>query len=1035
MARRDEIGAVAAAFAELWEMQRTSDRELQRINDDLSATVAERTRHLEREIAERRASEETARRNEVKYRSLLDASPDMIYTHVEGRVDFVNEAGVAMMRAPNAVAIVGRPVTDLLDPDDRKRTLDRINGTDAKSPLWVMDHRRMRFDGTVFIAETRALPFLDDGRRAGLVVVRDITKRKKIEEAARDRSNLLEKIALLGSHFFEETDRGSVFQAMLAAALELTDSDYGCVGEVRYDRANERSLKTRAMTPRPGDEAGERILKIRDPESLFGRTMWSGKPVLASDSGAVARLGTPPAGEPDLKTFMSLPIHDGKELIGVLAVANRSGGYTQQLAAFLEPFCAACGSIIAALRERRARERAERAAARHAEEARKASERLVQAVEALPEGFVLYDAEDRLVLCNETYRDIYRPSAPAIVPGATFVEILRYGLDRQQYADAVGREEDWLRTRIDKHLKPGETIEQKLDDGRWLRIVESRTDNGDIVGFRVDITALKQRKAELQTARLEAEQANRSKSEFLATMSHEVRTPMNGVMGTLGLLLDTPLDDEQRRLALTAKQSADGLLAIINDILDYSKLEAGRIELETLSFSPSAELANVHSLLFGPASEKGLVLTTGVPPDLPDWVAGDPTRLRQVLFNLIGNAIKFTRSGGVHIAVSQRQLDADAVELRFAVSDTGIGISADVQANLFTRFTQADSSTTRRFGGTGLGLAICKQLVELMGGEIGLASTPGEGSTFWFTLRCDRTEAPEFVDVRKPPTAAPARQLRLLVAEDNPVNQMVVTALLEKQGHVVEVAGNGLEALDAVTARPYDAVFMDIQMPEMDGTTATACIRALDGPAARTPIIALTANAMAGDREKYLAAGMDDYVSKPIQPRLLFAALTRATGRHGDNCDGDGDDATPPGEISTAACTAANDAATALRDQPRMAVAADTSPYDTGRLDELRSLASAEVVERLLDRMPEDARGSLRDIQAALTEGDLDAAQAAAHKLKGSAGNLGLNEVAALAAVIDGSKPGQQPIEATVDALAAAIDRLETWHAGTRRTA
>jgi signal transduction histidine kinase/CheY-like chemotaxis protein len=374
-----------------------------------------------------------------------------------------------------------------------------------------------------------------------------------------------------------------------------------------------------------------------------------------------------------------------------------------------------------------------------------------------------------------------------------------------------------------------------------------------------------------------AQAASVAKSNFLATMSHEIRTPMNGVMGTVELLLDTDLTTTQRTLLRTAQNSADELLTIINDILDYSKLESGRIDLESTPFSPGQVIDGVISLLNRQATLKGIKLTADIAPGTPAWVLGDPTRLRQVLVNLCGNAIKFTPSGEVKLTVTHRVRDGAMVELRFAVSDTGIGIPLAARAKLFTRFTQADSSTTRKFGGSGLGLAISKQLVELMGGAIRVDSTEGEGSTFRFTIQGRIADAPHDLDIGRHdrPIVAPTRRLRILVAEDNATNQMLAKAMIAKLGHTVDIVASGREAVAAVQARPYDLVLMDVQMPDMDGPMATQKIRALDGPVARIPIIALTANAMLGDRESYLADGMNDYLSKPLSSRALAGALAR----------------------------------------------------------------------------------------------------------------------------------------------------------------
>ena len=381
---------------------------------------------------------------------------------------------------------------------------------------------------------------------------------------------------------------------------------------------------------------------------------------------------------------------------------------------------------------------------------------------------------------------------------------------------------------------------------------------------------------ELTRLSREAEAAERAMGAFLATMSHEMRTPMNGVIGLTSLLLDTPLTSEQHRYVQAVRSSADTLLAVVNDVLDYSKLEAGRIELESLDFNLANCIASVTTLLESSSAAKGLSLSTAIAPGTPKRLIGDVSRLRQILFNLVGNAIKFTEKGGVTIDVSVTQRAPDTVTLRFAVRDTGIGIPPGAQADLFTRFTQADRTIARKYGGTGLGLAICRQLCALMGGMVGVESAVGQGSTFWFDLPfrpAGEAETPSTT----PAAPASVQPLRILVAEDNRTNQLVVTAALGKHGHKIDVVANGLEAVEAVQRVPYDVVLMDDQMPEMDGVEATKVIRALGTHAATIPIIALTGNVLSEDKARYMAAGMTEHVAKPIDFKLLQDVIARAT--------------------------------------------------------------------------------------------------------------------------------------------------------------
>jgi PAS domain S-box-containing protein len=498
-----------------------------------------------------------------------------------------------------------------------------------------------------------------------------------------------------------------------------------------------------------------------------------------------------------------------------------------------------------------------------------------------------------------------------------------------------------------------------------------------------DVTAQREIEASLRRAKEAADHANRMKSEFLTTMSHEIRTPMNGVLGALALVEGPNLNADQRQMIDIANRSGAALLQIIDDILDLSKLEAGKIKVESTDFNTRKTFDDVMERLRPTAVGRTLTLSCKVDAAVPETLRADVRRIRQVLVNLIGNALKFTDHGGVivHVSLEDEGRSESARCLRFEVIDTGIGIPADVLPNLFRRFTQADGSTTRRFGGAGLGLAISRELVTVMGGRIGARSDDGKGSVFWFTVPCQMGGGMSgpWAEARSPSNGVIARSapraLRVLVAEDNEINRDIVVTMLERTGHQVVAVDDGAQAVLAVETQRFDLVLMDVQMPVMDGVAATRRIRTMPGEAARVPIVALTGNAMSGHQAEYLDAGMNACLSKPIVTADLFTLLSTLAFPFPSNpVEPPDSSASPEGEL-----------------------------LDGRHATSLRRAVGEEAWARATATFANAARQSVADIRMAVN-GDAATLPRLAHTLKGTAANIGALRLSRLAALLETSE-------------------------------
>jgi signal transduction histidine kinase/CheY-like chemotaxis protein/HPt (histidine-containing phosphotransfer) domain-containing protein len=624
-----------------------------------------------------------------------------------------------------------------------------------------------------------------------------------------------------------------------------------------------------------------------------------------------------------------------------------------------------------------------------------------------------------------------------------------YGRDILSYQRQSGEFDDpAFPTNVATLIGGGDSIgippvyERQRPNGTILEVRSTAAPDGRTVRTYTDITERKRNEIALAKARDTAEAASRARSEFLAMMSHEIRTPMNAVLGLTESLLESKLTDEQRKSAQAIQEASDGLLNILNDILDLSKLDAGKLEFEQLPFSLEAVIDNTKSIVGLRAAEKGLALRVEIDPDLPKALIGDPNRLRQIVLNLVSNAVKFTHAGEIVISARCVARDAAHATLLVAVRDTGIGIPPDRVGRLFTDFVQADASIHRQYGGTGLGLAICKRLVDQMGGVISVESIPGRGTRFSFQVALTLADIADLEQRGTPDTTIGlsellvrlGRPLRILVAEDNATNQLVVTQMLREFAVDLRIANDGAEAVAVATHGDFDAVFMDLRMPRMDGLEAARAIRALAGPRGAVPIVALTANAFADDIKACREAGMNDFVAKPIRKQILIATLAKIAAqaltpaRHGAAAFAAA--TTPSAPVSTPAApasaplaAASAPAAPASVPAPPALAPADVL-VDRSMLKELCDEIGEEGTRAILDVFLKETCDRLALLETLSAGADRGPIEVEAHTLKGAAGAVGFARVSERAKALEVAARAGAPNDyaAQVAAIRAAFD-------------
>ncbi|WP_169977137.1 PAS domain S-box protein [Tautonia rosea] len=817
---------------------------------------------------------------EARQTAIVQSALDCIITiDHEGRVLEFNPAAERTFGYARQ-EVLGQSLSELIVPPAlRQAHRDGLKRFLATGQGRVLGRRveidAMRSDGSIFPIELAINVVPQTGNPVFTAYGRDITERHRFEKDLKESNGLLESIRrILSRYIASDWQSNDVFAETLETILEFSGSQYGFIGEVLSD-GSQPYLKTHAITDISWDEDSRRFfqehapngLEFRNLKSLFGRVITEGLPVISNEPDKDPRRGGLPPGHPALESFLGLPVLRAGELVGMIGIANRPGGYDETLVERLQPLVSTYAGLIEAYRVDLRRRRAE------------ASLRLTQ--------FSIDRAGDSVFWLDRSGGFLYVNDQACKSLGYSREELLGMSVfDIMPPTEASHFRKGW-----DVHWEDLRNLgsftfrsTQARKDGSEFPVeltVNYLASEGKEINctFARDVTAHERAAIELRKARDAAEEASRAKSEFLANMSHEVRTPMAAVLGFGDMLLAPGLPPAERDRALQGIRSNGAhLLQIIDDILDLSKIEAGKFELSLIPTDPRQVVHEVHSLLRGRASEKQIVLQAEIVEPLPTRIRTDPVRLRQILVNFTSNAIKFTPSGqkvGIRLFVDSST--QNQTTLCYEVTDEGIGMDRRQLARLFRPFEQVDSTASRRHGGTGLGLSISKHLAEALGGRIEVQSDPGRGSQFMVRFPIPAITSSDFTgpheDDSPLPTPAPSKLTgSVLVAEDNPSIQLILHYHLTSMGLKVEIVENGRQAVDRARSGEFDVILMDMQMPELDGYGATSSLRQ-DGY--RGPIIALTAHALREDRDRCLRSGCTDYLAKPINAQTLATTLAR----------------------------------------------------------------------------------------------------------------------------------------------------------------
>ena len=917
--------------------------------------------------------------------------------------------------------LMGRSVYRMISPGPEEYRSECLI-TDSTFPSLASGEPYRTDDGVLLTKNGELLPIalvvtplLSTGKAIGAVLVlRDISHQKRVEQERQQTEGLLRRIKTGLSELAESPEiyNGNLEQAF--QTITRVAAVFLCVERVSiwFFTENRSTIQCAKLYQFTTQEYSKGTVLAATTYPRYFRELEAEQPVVADDAQhdpKTAEFTASYLAPLGITSMLDVPIRSGGQMVGV--ICHEHIGPIRCWTLEEQHFAVSVANTLTLALEAADRKKIEQAL-------RTSEGRLATTVQSTNIGIWDWDLATNDVYLSPEWKRQLGYDDHELVGSFEEWKSLLYPEDR----DNIWRI-------IEGHLveQAGEfELEYRLrhKDGsfRWILTRGTPIKNvGELsarmVGINIDVTDRKLVEETLRQAKEEAEAASRAKSQFLANMSHEIRTPMNGVLGLAELLLRYPLNEKERQLTQSIHRSGSVLLAIINDILDFSKIEAGKLQLEAIPFEVRRTFEEALAVSSPTAEQKGLRLSCHVDPHIPSALIGDPTRLRQIIVNLVSNAVKFTEQGTVTVSAELTGTREGRSGLSVSVSDTGIGISLEAQSNIFDAFSQADGSTTRKYGGTGLGLAIVKQLVALMGGTIELQSRPGEGTCVRFTVYCKpaamQTQRPPelfAVSAKRGETVSDQRpirtgEVRILLVEDNPVNREVACGMLEVLNCRIDTAENGREALDAIAKTDYALVFMDCQMPEMDGLTATKLIRAreaeragqaedeAEAPPTRLPIVALTAHAMQGDREQCLSVGMDDHLSKPFTLVQLEDMLARWLPNW------------PGSDVSQQAISSGSigkERVGDLQEDPRR-VSEPVGPPTGSIIDQtalagiraLQRSGQPDIVVRVVTSYLDTSPDIVARIRSAARSQDAAELRAAAHRLKSSSAQLGAMAVSA----------------------------------------